>query len=78
MSNTGLRLLQTIYGNRRKTMSDYFKALGKIDISQALAQFDPIIQNMIEAGIDQFGLNGRLDKNQEIDFGEGKTNPIQM
>jgi len=75
LSNIRFRLLQAIYDNWRETMSEYFKALGKIDISQALDQFNPIIQFMIETDIDQFGLNGRVGKNQEIDFGEGKTNP---
>jgi len=54
-------------------MSDYFKILGKIDIQQALSQFEPIIQNMNETGVDQFGLNGRTDSNGDLDFGEGKT-----
>ena len=54
-------------------MSEYFKIQGKIDIQQALAQFDPIIQNMDETGVDQFGLTGRVDSDRNLDFGEGKT-----
>jgi len=54
-------------------MSEYFKIQGKIDIQQALAQFDPIIQNMDETGVDQFGLTGRVDSSGKLDFGEGKT-----
>ena len=73
MSNIGSRLLQKIYDNWRETMSEYFKALGKIDVSRALSQFNPIINHMIETGTDQFGLKGRLNANQDLDFGEGKT-----
>jgi hypothetical protein len=54
-------------------MSDYFKILGKIDLHQALAQFEPIIQHMNETGVDQFGLIGRVDSNGNLNFGEGVT-----
>jgi hypothetical protein len=54
-------------------MSEYFKILGKIDTQQALTQFKPIIQHMKETGVDQFGFNGRIDSDGNLDFGEGKT-----
>lgn len=54
-------------------MSDYFKVLGKVNMTQALEQFNPIIENMINSNTDQFGLKGRLNDDQSVDFGEGKT-----
>jgi hypothetical protein len=54
-------------------MSNYFKPLGNVDTSMALAQFYTVIENMIDKNIDQYGLNGRLTADQKLDFGEGKT-----
>lgn len=73
MSNIRFGLLQKIYGHRNKTMSQYFKALGKVDTTRALEQFNELIEEMIKTNIDQYGLKGRLDDKQDLDFGEGKT-----
>jgi hypothetical protein len=52
-----------------------FKILGKTDSKRAVSQLAPIIQQMKEEDIDQWGLKGRLDGDEDIDYGEGKTRP---
>lgn len=52
-----------------------FKIIGKTETAPALVQLMPIIKQMEEEDIEQWGLKGRLDGNEEIDYGEGKTRP---
>lgn len=57
------------------TDPQFFKVLGKTDVSKALSQFKPIIDMMQKDDILQWGLKGRVVENEDLDFGEGKTRP---
>jgi hypothetical protein len=50
-----------------------FKIIGKADTARALAQLAPIIQEMEDEDLDQWGLKGRIDEDDAFDYGEGKT-----
>lgn len=52
-----------------------FKIIGKTDSKRAVDQLSPIIQQMEDEDIDQWGLKGRIDGDEDIDYGEGKTRP---
>lgn len=52
-----------------------FKVIGKADIKRALEQLSPLLEMMEAEDILQWGLKGRVDENDEFDYGEGKTRP---